>query len=163
MVGGQGCVDGHGCGGYLTWVEGSCVVEVVETVETSNWTVGLVVVVTTSYQSCKVPTSFPTNWAVAGVVACSRSAELRRSWVHTIEERTVELELVLATRFKSIAQRHGRSGAIRLRHDNTHRWQFTLASCEKMNQVTYRKQLPTVNSCFRIQVVTCSGEETNKT
>jgi hypothetical protein len=53
--------------------------EVVETVETSNWTVGLVVVVTTSYQSWKVPTSFRTNWAVAEVVACSGSAELRRS------------------------------------------------------------------------------------
>ena len=61
------------------WVAGSCVVEVVETVETSNWTVGLVVVVTTSYQSCKVPTSFLTNWAAAEVVTCSGSAELRRS------------------------------------------------------------------------------------
>ena len=63
----------------VRWVEGSCVVEVVETVETSNWTVGLVVVVTTSYQSWKVPTSFRTNWAVAEFVACSGSAELRRS------------------------------------------------------------------------------------
>ena len=53
--------------------------EVVETVETSNWTVGLVVVVTTSYQSCKVPTSFLANWAAAEVVTCSGSAELRRS------------------------------------------------------------------------------------
>ena len=61
------------------WVEGSCVVEVVETVETSNWTVGLVVVVTTSYQSCKVPTSFLTNWAGAEVVTCSGNAELKRS------------------------------------------------------------------------------------
>ena len=61
------------------WVEGSCVVEVVETVETSNWTVGFVVVVTTYYLSCKVPTSFRTNCAVAEFVACSGSAELRRS------------------------------------------------------------------------------------
>ena len=53
--------------------------EVVETVETSNWTVGLVVVVTTSCQSCKVPTSFLTNWAVAEVVTCSGNAELKRS------------------------------------------------------------------------------------
>ena len=63
----------------VKWVEGSCVVEVVETVETSNWTVGLVVVVTTSYQSCKVPTSFLTHWFVSEVVTCSGNAELKRS------------------------------------------------------------------------------------
>ena len=63
------------------WVEGSCVVEVVEVVETvePSGGFGLVVVVTTSYQSCKVPTSFLTNWAVAEVVTCSGNAELKRS------------------------------------------------------------------------------------
>ena len=61
------------------WVAGSCVVEVVETLETSNWTVGLVVVVATSYQSCKVPTICLTNWAVAEVVTCPGNAELKRS------------------------------------------------------------------------------------
>ena len=60
------------------WVEGSCVVEVVETVEPSGG-FGLVVVVTTSYQSCKVPTSFLTNWFVSEVVTCSGNAELKRS------------------------------------------------------------------------------------
>ena len=70
-------------------------VELVEIVEMSSWMVDLVVVVTTSFQSCKVPTGFLTRLGVAEAVTYSGSAELKRSVVHTIEERMVELELVL--------------------------------------------------------------------